>query len=69
MPLVSELERRYVTTELRVVPGEGMRQKLIGYPIVFNTLSEPIMGFFPRDDCPAGHRSHAHRGDRSPRVN
>jgi Escherichia/Staphylococcus phage prohead protease len=39
-------ERRYIPAgDLRVVTGEGMRQKLVGHAIVFNTLSEPLMFF------------------------
>src|SRR5262245_55155060 len=39
-------ERRYVTTaDLRVVTGEGMKTKLRGHAIVFDSLSEPLMFF------------------------
>ena len=42
----TDLERRYVeATDLRVITGEGMRQKLVGHAIVFNTLSEQLMFF------------------------
>ncbi len=44
--MVTEPERRYLeATDLRVITGEGMRQKLVGHAIVFNTLSEPLMFF------------------------
>lgn len=47
MPSPNEtVEQRFVATaELRVVTGEGMKTKLRGHAIVFNSLSEPLMFF------------------------
>ena len=45
MPLVTEIERRYVASDLRVVNGEGLRQKFVGHAVVFNSLSEDLMFF------------------------
>jgi len=47
-----EIERRFVTSaELRVV-NDGLRTKIIGHAIVFNELSEPIMGYFREQIAP-----------------
>lgn len=44
--MLNEIETRYVgTADLRVIPGEGMRTRLVGHAIVFNRLSDPLMFF------------------------
>ena len=44
--VIPEQERRYLkTSELRITGGDDKPQKIVGYPAVFNKLSENLGGF------------------------